>query len=139
MLAMLLSVDPRDPRPVFRQIADEVQRCVAIGVLKPGEPLPAVRTLASELRVNPNTVQHAYRTLEQDGLVEVRRGLGTFVAQAMKSRDTSARQAMLARQIAERMLREAYRHGLLASDVMAALKEIAPRRGGAVSGPGGQE
>jgi GntR family transcriptional regulator len=98
-----------------------------------------VRTLANELRVNPNTVQHAYRTLEQDGLVEVRRGLGTFVSQALKSRDTTARQATLARQIAERMLREAYRHGLLASDVMTALKEIAPRRGGGASGPGGQE
>ena len=46
------SASTRDPRPVFRQIVDEVQRCVAVGVLKPGEPLPAVRTLAAELRVN---------------------------------------------------------------------------------------
>jgi GntR family transcriptional regulator len=134
---MLLAVDLADPRPVFRQIVDEVQRCVAVGILKPGDPLPAIRSLAAELKINANTVQHAYRTLEHSGVVEVRRGLGTFVSQSMKGRDAGLKQAALARQIAERMLREAYRHGLLASDLQAALQEIAPKRGG--SGPGGQE
>ena len=134
-----MSIDPADPRPVFRQIVDEVQRCVAIGVLKPSDALPAARTLAAELKVNANTVQHAYRTLEQEGTVNVRRGLGTFVA-APKTRDLRARQQTVARQIAEKMLREAYRHGLLASDLMNALQEIAPRRGeGGVSGARGQE
>jgi GntR family transcriptional regulator len=134
---MLLHVDPADPRPVFRQIVEEIERCVAVGVLKTGDPLPAIRSLADELSINPNTVQHAYKTLEQGGVVEVRRGLGTFVLPA-RSKD-SGRQKMLARQIAERMLREAYRHGLLASDLMAALEEIDPRRAAAGSGPGGQE
>lgn len=134
-----MSIDPADPRPVFRQIVDEVQRCVAIGVLKPSDPLPAARTLAAQLKVNANTVQHAYRTLEQEGTVNVRRGLGTFVA-APKTRDLHVRQQAVARQIAEKMLREGYRHGLLASDLMNALQEIAPRRGeGGVSGTGGQE
>ena len=77
---MLLSIDPNDSRPVFRQITDEVQRCVAVGVLKPGEPLPGVRSLAAELKVNANTVQHAYRTMEQEGIVYVKRGIGTFIA-----------------------------------------------------------
>ena len=134
-----MSLDPADPRPVFRQIVDEVQRCVAIGVLKPTDALPAARTLAAQLKVNANTVQHAYRTLEQEGTVTVRRGLGTFVA-APKTRDLQARQQTVARQIAEKMLREAYRQGLLASDLMNALQEIAPRRGeGGVSGARGQE
>ena len=134
-----MSLDPADPRPVFRQIVDEVQRCVAIGVLKPTDALPAARTLAVQLKVNANTVQHAYRTLEQEGTVTVRRGLGTFVA-APKTRDLHARQQTVARQIAEKMLREAYRQGLLASDLMTALQEIAPRRGeGGVSGARGQE
>jgi GntR family transcriptional regulator len=134
-----MSIDPAEPRPVFRQIVDEVQRCVAIGVLKPSDALPAARTLAAQLKVNANTVQHAYRTLEQEGTVNVRRGLGTFVA-APKTRDLQARQQTVARQIAEKMLREAYRQGLLASDLMNALQEIAPRRGeGGVSGARGQE
>src|SRR3954451_7181627 len=135
---MLVAIDANDPRPVFRQIVDEIERCVAVGVLRPGDPLDAVRTLAADLRVNANTVQHAYRTLEQQGMVEVRRGRGTFVASA-PLKDSRGRPQAVARQIAERMLREGYRHGLLASDLMAALREIAPVPGERPSGPGGQE
>jgi GntR family transcriptional regulator len=93
-------------------------------VLKSGESLPAVRNLAADLKVNANTVQHAYRTLEREGTVYVKRGVGTFVAASAKT--NTARQGQIARQLAERMLREGYRHGLLASDLIAALKEIAP-------------
>ena len=113
---------------MFRQIVDEVQRSVAVGVLRPGDALPAVRQLAASLKVNANTVQYAYRTLEREGIVSVRRGIGTFVTDA--PRQDKHRQSATARQIAERMLREAYRHGLLASDLMAALEEIAPAPGG---------
>lgn len=122
---MLISLDPADPRPVFRQIAAEIERCIAVGILKPGEPLPAVRTLAADLKINANTVQHAYRTLVSEGLAQVRRGTGTFVAPAVKP--AGGRQAQVARQIAERMLREGYRHGVLASDLIAALQDLAPR------------
>ena len=122
---MLVTLDTADARPVFRQIVDEIQRCVAVGVLKSGESLPAVRNLAADLKVNANTVQHAYRTLEREGTVYVKRGVGTFVA-ASPTKTNTARQGQIARQLAERMLREGYRHGLLASDLIAALKEIAP-------------
>lgn len=124
---MLFDLDTKDPRPVYRQIVDEVGRCVSIGVLKPGEPLPAVRKLAAQLKVNANTVQHAYRTLEQEGSVYVKRGLGTFISARLKE-PGKGHQAGVARQIAERMLREGFRHGLLASDLVAALQEIAPGR-----------
>jgi GntR family transcriptional regulator len=122
---LTLHVSDDDPRPVFRQVVDEIQRSVAIGVLQPGAPLPAVRSLAKDLKVNPNTIQHAYRTLEHEGSVYVKRGIGTFVSAV--PRDLKGRQKIIARQIAERMLREAYRQGLLASDLVAALGEIAPR------------
>jgi GntR family transcriptional regulator len=124
---MLIDLDPADARPVYRQIADEVRRCVSIGVLKPDEPLPAVRRLAETLKVNANTVQHAYRTLEQEGAVYVKRGLGTFVARTSPA-SGKTQPAAVARQIAERMLREGFRHGILASDLIAALQEIAPGR-----------
>jgi DNA-binding transcriptional regulator YhcF (GntR family)/ABC-type multidrug transport system ATPase subunit len=68
-----------DPQPVYRQIADEIRRRVLIGDLQPGELLPAVRALAADLEINPNTVQQAYRELESGGLVAGRRGHGTFV------------------------------------------------------------
>jgi len=123
---LAINIDADDARPVFRQIQDEVQRAVAVGVLKPEDPLPAVRELAKQLKVNANTVQHAYRTLELAGTVYVKRGIGTFVTAA--PREIKGRQASVARQIAERMLREAYRHGILASDLIAALEEVAPKR-----------
>jgi GntR family transcriptional regulator len=121
---MFVELRKDDPRAVYRQIADELQRAISVGVLKPGESLPATRQLAAELKLNPNTVQHAYRTLLQEGAIEMRRGLGAFVAAA--PREARHKPAAVARQIAERALREAFRHGLLASDLMKALKEIAP-------------
>ena len=124
---MFIELRLDDPRPVYRQIADELQRAVSVGVLKPGEPLPATRTLATELKLNPNTVQHAYRTLLLEGVIEMRRGLGAFVAAA--PRDSRHKPGAIARQIAERALRDAFRNGLLASDLMKALDEIAPKQG----------
>jgi GntR family transcriptional regulator len=121
-----MELDPTDQRPVYRQIVEEVQRCVAVGVMRPDEALPAAAALARDLKVNINTVQHAYKTLESEGTVYVKRGLGTFVSPA--PRENRQRQAAAARRIAERMLREGFKHGLLASDLMAALEEIAPKK-----------
>jgi GntR family transcriptional regulator len=122
---MFIEMKRDDPRPAYRQIADEVTRAVAVGVLKAGEALPATRQLAADLKLNPNTVQHAYRTLLQEGIIEMRRGLGAFVAAGF--REARHKPAAIARQIAERALREAFRHGLLASDLMKALEEISPK------------
>ena len=121
---MHIALEADDTRPVFRQIVGEIQRCVATGLLAANEPLPAVRTLAGQLKVNPNTVQQAYRELERAGEVYVRRGIGTFVAAMPRHHD--ARRPVIARQIAGRFLREGFKHGLLASDLIAALQEIAP-------------
>jgi GntR family transcriptional regulator len=130
---VLVDIDASDPRPVYQQIADEIRRCVSVGILKPGDPVPAVRKLAGELKINANTVQQAYRTLEREGDVYVKRGLGTFVSP--RARDAGpGRSATIARQIASRMLREGFRHGLLASDLIAALQEIAPGKRGKAEG-----
>ena len=122
----LFNLQPGDPRAVYRQIADEIQRCVAVEILRTDEALPAARALASELGVNVNTVQHAYRVLEREGTVYVKRGLGTFVSSPPK--EARYRQAAAARRLAEQMLREGFRHGLLASDLIKALQEIAPKK-----------
>ncbi len=121
-LSVFVDLRTEDPRPVYRRIADEVQRQVAVGVLKPGDALPPSRQLANELKLNTNTVQHAYRTLVQEGTIEMRKGLGAFVAAAPRS--SRHKPEILARQIAERALREAFSHGLLASDLKKALDEI---------------
>lgn len=122
LLRMRLRIDDTEGRPVYRQIADELEREIATGVLRDGEALPALRALAADLHVNPNTVQHAYRLLSLRGLVQVRRGQGTFVTPRREPRAPDR----TAREIANRALRDAYRHGLLASDLVRAVYELAP-------------
>jgi GntR family transcriptional regulator len=119
-----------DPRPIYRQIADEVQRTIVVGILKPDDSLPAVRQLAATLKVNPNTIQHAYQLLEREGVVYVRRGRGTFVAAGALSSSAHdrRRRSLLARQVAERALRDAFRHGLVASELIAAIRDVAPTK-----------
>ncbi len=72
-------VDFDSPRPIYLQIVDEVKRAVARQALRPGDRIPSQRDLAQTLRVNPNTVQRAFREMEALGLVETVRGEGTFV------------------------------------------------------------
>ncbi len=116
---MPIRLDPADARPIYVQIMDEIRRLLVVGSLAPDEPLPSVRQLASELRVNPNTVSQAYRELERQGVVEARRGSGTFVVQA--SLNGSQRTA-LARDVASRALRDAHRNGLTADELIDAIR-----------------
>lgn len=120
---MTIHVDPSDPRPIYLQIVDEVRRARVVGTLRADDPLPSTRQLAAELRVNPNTVQQAYRELERDGVVYVRRGMGTFVAAAAGGAARRERRAM-ARAVAERALRDAWRHGLSAGELVIALTAV---------------
>ena len=68
-----------DSQPIYRQIKDRVVAMILDGFLKEGDPLPSVRTVATDSRVNPLTVLKAYQQLTDDGLVEKRRGLGMFI------------------------------------------------------------
>lgn len=77
---MQLHVSPNDGVPIYQQIVNQIKYLSASGRLKAGEQLPAVRKLAEELIVNPNTVARAYRELEGDGIVVSRRGSGVFVS-----------------------------------------------------------
>ena len=69
-----------ESQPIYRQLRDRVVAMILEGVLKEGEPLPSVRQVAAEYRLNPLTVLKAYQQLSDEGLVEKRRGLGMFVA-----------------------------------------------------------
>lgn len=80
MDARQLNVDDRSPVPVYAQLCEQVLAAVARGDLRRGEQLPSVRDVSAALALNPNTVNRAYAELERDGVVETRRGRGTFVA-----------------------------------------------------------
>jgi GntR family transcriptional regulator len=79
---LTMSVDPQDATPIWKQIEERIRRLVASRGLQPGSPIPSVRDLARELRINPATVVRAYQRLTEDGVLAVRRGEGTFVADA---------------------------------------------------------
>jgi GntR family transcriptional regulator len=101
---------------------DEVRRGRVLGTLGPGDPLPSVRKLASDLGVNPNTVRQAYRELEREGVVYVRRGEGTYASDLPM--DGSERRRLLVA-VAQRALREAHRHGAGPDELVEAIREAA--------------
>ena len=74
-----------DNQPIYRQLRDRVVAMILDGVLKEGDPLPSVRTVAAEYRVNPLTVLKGYQQLVDDALVETRRGLGMFINAGARS------------------------------------------------------
>jgi len=75
-------VDTRSPTPIYAQLDRAIRAAIATGALMPGMQLPTVRQLAVDLAVNANTVARVYVQLERDGILETRRGVGTFVREA---------------------------------------------------------
>lgn len=131
---MLVNLDPRDARPLYLQIMDEVRRALVVGSLRPEDPLPSVRELASELAVNPRTVSQAYGELEREGVVYVRRGQGTFVSPGVQPQANE--RAALARAVAKRALLDARRNGLGAEELLAGIREMAAEEAGESSPSG---
>jgi GntR family transcriptional regulator len=121
---MHLTINTADARPIYVQIMDEIRRAVVMGTLRPEDPLPSVRQLASDLRVNPNTVAQAYRELERAGVAYVRRGQGTFVARAPAGAED---RASLVRAVAERALLDAHRNGIGVQELVDAVRRAAER------------
>jgi len=73
-------INASDPAPIWRQIEEGVRRLIVLGALRPGAVVPSMRDLARDLRVNPNTVARAYTRLIESGVLTVKRGEGTYVA-----------------------------------------------------------
>ncbi len=82
-------LDPRTGLAPYRQLVDQVRHAVSLGLLRPGDRLPSVREVVTQVTINPNTVHRAYRDLENEGVVEGRPGLGTFVRASASSRVTA--------------------------------------------------
>lgn len=117
---LIVDLDPRDARPLYLQILEEVRRALVVGALRAEDPLPSVRELASQLVVNPRTVLQAYRELEREGVIYVRRGQGTFVAPGVR-----ADRRGLTRDVAKRAWLEARRNGLSIDELIKAIRKAA--------------
>ncbi len=84
---VLIRIDNDNPKAIYEQIYDEIVRLIFSKSLKPDEKLPSVRELASMIRINPNTIQKAYKYLEEDNYIYSIKGVGNFVKDADELRN----------------------------------------------------
>jgi GntR family transcriptional regulator len=96
---MLFQIDFKAGKPVYLQVVDQVRYAAASGSLRPGEPLPSIRPLAEELRVNRNTIAKAYTELESQGVIETIPGKGCFLKENASPFTRTVRQKLLAKEI----------------------------------------
>lgn len=116
----MFDINPSDAAPIWKQIEEGVRRLITLGTLQPGESVPSVRDLARDLRVNPNTVARAYQRLTDAGVLAVRRGEGTYVADAPAQPNRSQRNEVL-RDAAHRYASAAIAVGAQLDDARRAL------------------
>lgn len=115
-----IHIDLRDPTPIYAQMDRAIRIAVATGKLKPGDQLPTVRQLAVDLRVNANTVAKVYLTLERDGVVETKRGVGTFIAETPPKPAARQRDRHLDA-LVDRFLTDGTSHGFNPRELLEAL------------------
>ena len=101
---MRLHIHFKSGKPVYLQIIDQVKAAAASGAARPGDPLPSIRPLAEDLRVNRNTVAKAYAELEREGIIETVAGKGCFVRAAASPLKKSVRLQRLADYIDESVI-----------------------------------
>ncbi|HEY7500019.1 MAG TPA: GntR family transcriptional regulator [Vicinamibacterales bacterium] len=127
----LVSIDARDATPIYAQLERGLRAAIATGRLQPGDQLPTVRQLAVELRVNANTVARVYLELERAGVIETRRGVGSFVSAGPARAHPPREHDRRLRAFVTRVLADADAAGLAIGDVIEALEE--KRHAGLVS------
>lgn len=108
--------------PIYIQIVELVRRSIAIGQLRPGDKLPSVREMSTNLGVNPNTMQRAYGELERLGMTYTKRGMGSFIGE-MKE-EANQMQENMGRQLAQKFLGDMKAIGLNKQEAITILEEV---------------
>lgn len=122
----MFHINSADPTPIYAQLERAIRMAIASGRLAQGAQLPTVRQLAVDLRINANTVAKVYAELERAGVVETRRGVGTFVRAAARTAATRRDRERELRALEDRFLTEAAALGFTLEEIMNHLE----RRGG---------
>lgn len=122
VFGMDIRISLTDGVPIYRQIVNQVKYLLASGQLLPGDELPAIRVLAQQILVNPNTVVRAYQQLEAENVVRKRRGAGTYVSQVGSPLARDEREKILA-QRADVLLAEARQMNFAFDEVIRLLQE----------------
>jgi GntR family transcriptional regulator len=121
----VVAIDPRDQTPIYAQLDRGLRAAIATGRLQPGDQLPTVRQLAVELSINANTVARVYAELERDGVLETRRGVGSFVAATPGQARPPAEHTKRLRAFVTRVLADAAAAGFTRDEVV---EELAGRK-----------
>lgn len=113
---MWFRINPSLALPIYLQIIRQVENGIEKGTLTPGDRLPPVRELAVSAAVNPNTVARAYMDLEERGVVETRRGAGTYIMKGKGSPVSPIEQSL------DRLLQEAFKNGITDEELLQMLE-----------------
>jgi GntR family transcriptional regulator len=131
---MDILINVADGVPIYRQIVNQIKYLVASDLLRPGEELPPIRTLALQLKVTPNTIVKAYDELESSGVVHKRQGSGTYVSETRPTLATRERQRIIEQRI-DALLAEAHQLNFTSEDILRIVRE---RRAAMESGNGAE-
>ena len=110
--------------PIYVQIVDQVREQLAAGLLKPGDQLPTVRQLASELRVNFNTIARAYRLLDEAGLISTQRGRGTYLVESGSEKLAEVFRNMTIEEQLQKTIHSLLRQGYTKDEIDIVFKSI---------------
>lgn len=91
----MIILDYKDRRPLYEQVIDKMKELMLLGVFKENEPLPSVRSLATDLSINPNTIQRAYAELERQGYLYTIKGRGSFVAENREMKENRKKEVLI--------------------------------------------
>src|ERR1043165_3616804 len=119
---MVLQIDFKTGKPFYLQLVDQIRYAAASGGLRPGEPLPSIRPLAEELRVNRNTIAKAYTELESQGVIETIPGKGCFVRPNNSPLKKDVRRKLLTGEIDQAIV-QAHHLQVPASEFLELVKE----------------
>jgi GntR family transcriptional regulator len=118
----MFQIDTQHPTPLYHQLERSIRFAIATGKLAIGDQLPTVRQLAVDLRINANTVAKVYAELERDGVVETRRGVGTFVAARPNEVANRRDRARHLRELVDHVVAETHRRGFDLDEVLEHLE-----------------
>ncbi len=118
----MFEVDTTSPTPIYAQLDRSIRAAIATGKLEPGAQLPTVRQLAVDLAVNANTVARVYAQLERDGVLETRRGVGTFVLESPSPQAARQHRERELRALIERFVGDAALLGFTLPELISQLR-----------------
>ena len=125
----IVTIDSGDPTPIYAQLERGVRAAIATNRLRPGDQLPTVRQLAVDLQINANTVARVYAELERAGVIETKRGVGSFITATPAQAHPPREQERRLRGFVMRVLAEADAAGFTIDEVMTALRAYQQKGG----------